>query len=131
MSDKKKSLTVFKTDRHEDIAAIVFSGLVVVVVLTYMAFIVPSVSIKPPQDGKLVEIFVTEGSEVAKGDKLYSLEVVKKKWVKNEMQEKSVIEEFTAKTSGKVLKVAGNPGDALKKGKQTVVVMDHQKGTLP
>ena len=48
MSDKKKSLTVFKTDRHEDIAAIVFSGLVVVVVLTYMAFIVPSVSIKPP-----------------------------------------------------------------------------------
>ena len=69
MSDKKKSLTVFKTDRHEDIAAIVFSGLVVVVVLTYMAFIVPSVSIKPPQDGKLVEIFVTEGSEVAKGDK--------------------------------------------------------------
>ena len=131
MSDKKKSLTVFKTDRHEDIAAIVFSGLVVVVVLTYMAFIVPSVSIKPPQDGKLVEIFVTEGSEVAKGDKLYSLEVVKKKWVNNEMQEKSVIEEFTAKTSGKVLKVAGNPGDALKKGKQTVVVMDHQKGTLP
>lgn len=131
MSDKKKSLTVFKTDRHEDIAAIVFSGLVVVVVLTYMAFIVPSVSIKAPQDGKLVEIFVAEGSDVAKGDKLYSLEVVKKKWVNNEMQEKTVVEEFTAKTSGKILKVAGKPGDALKKGKQTVVVMDHKKGTLP
>lgn len=131
MSAKKKSLTVFKTDRHEDIAAIVFSGLVVVVVLTYMAFIVPSVNIKAPQDGKLVEIFVAEGSAVAKGDKLYSLEVVKKKWVNNEMQEKTVVEEFTAKTSGKILKVAGKPGDALKKGKQTVVVMDHKKGTLP
>ena len=131
MSDKKKSLTVFKTDRHEDIAAIIFSGLVVVVVLTYMAFIVPSVEIKAPQDGKLVAIFVTENATVAKGDKLYSLEVVKKKWVNNEMQEKIAVEEFTAKTSGKILKISSKPGDTLKKGKQTVVVMDHQKGTLP
>ncbi|MBU4525749.1 MAG: biotin/lipoyl-binding protein [Desulfomicrobium sp.] len=131
MSDKNKSLTVFKTDRHEDIAAIVFSGLIVVVVLTYMAFIVPTVNIKVPLDGKLVEIFVTEGSDVAKGDKLYALEIVKKKWVNNEMQEKVVVEEFTAKTSGKILKVSGNSGDDLKKGKHTVVVMDHQKGTLP
>ena len=56
MAEKNKSLTVFKSDRHEDVAAIIFSGLIVVVVLTYMAFIVPSVSIKAPQDGKLVEI---------------------------------------------------------------------------
>lgn len=131
MSEKNKSLTVFKTDRHEDIAAIIFSGLVVVVVLSYMAFVVPTVTIKVPQDGKLVEIFVTEGTEVAKGDKLYSLEVVKKKWVNNVLEEKKVVEEFTAKTSGKILKVAGNPGDDVKKGKHAVVVMDHQKGTLP
>lgn len=131
MSEKNKSLTVFKTDRHEDIAAIIFSGLVVVVVLSYMAFVVPTVTIKVPQDGKLVEIFVTEGTEVAKGDKLYSLEVVKKKWVNNVLEEKTVVEEFTAKTSGKILKVAGNPGDDVKKGKHAVVVMDHQKGTLP
>jgi multidrug efflux pump subunit AcrA (membrane-fusion protein) len=131
MSEKNKSLTIFKTDRHEDIAAIIFSGLVVVVVLSYMAFVVPTVTIKVPQDGKLVEIFVTEGTEVAKGDKLYSLEIVKKKWVNNVLEEKKVVEEFTAKTSGKILKVAGNPGDDVKKGKHAVVVMDHQKGTLP
>ena len=36
MSDKKKSLTVFKTDRHEDLAAIFASALVVVFVLTFL-----------------------------------------------------------------------------------------------
>lgn len=131
MAEKNKSLTVFKSDRHEDVAAIIFSGLIVVVVLTYMAFIVPSVSIKPTQDGKLVELFVTEGSMVKNGDKLYSLEVVKKKWVNNQMEEKVVVENFTAKTNGKVLKVSGKPGDKVKKGKETLVVLDHEKGTLP
>ena len=131
MSEKKKSLTVFKSDRHEDVAAIVASAAIVVVVLTYMAFIVPTVSIKAPQDGKLVEIFVSEGIDVKKGDPLYSLEVIKKKWVNNIMEEKIVIEEFTAKTNGKVLKVSGQPGDAMKKGKQTIVELEHQKGTLP
>ena len=131
MAEKNKSLTVFKSDRHEDVAAIIFSGLIVVVVLTYMAFIVPSVSIKPTQDGKLVELFVSEGSMVKSGDKLYSLEVVKKKWVNNQMEEKVVVENFTAKTNGKVLKVSGKPGDKVKKGKETLVVLDHEKGTLP
>jgi len=131
MSDKKKSLTVFKTDRHEDVAAIIASGLVVVVVLVYMAFIIPSVSIKAPQDGKLLEVFVTEGASVAKGDKLYSLEVIKKKWVNNVMEEKVAVENVTAKTNGKVLKVSAKTGDALKKGKQTILELDHEKGTLP
>ncbi|BFR49594.1 biotin/lipoyl-binding protein [Nitratidesulfovibrio sp. HK-II] len=131
MSDKKKSLTVFKSDRHEDVAAIFASALIVVVVLTYMAFIVPSVGIKAPQDGKLVEIFVTEGADVKKGDKLYALEVVKKKWVNNVMEEKVAVESFTAKANGKVLKVSAKPGDGVKKGKQTIVVLEHEKGTLP
>ena len=131
MSDKKKSLTVFKTDRHEDLAAIFASALVVVFVLTYMAFIVPSVSIKPPQDGKLVEIFVNEGSRVESGDKLYSLEVVKKKWVNNVMEEKKAVQEFTAKANGTVLKVSGTPGTKVKKGKETIIELAHQKGTLP
>lgn len=131
MSDKKKSLTVFKSDRHEDVAAILASALIVVVVLVYMAFIVPSVGIKASQDGKLVEVFVTEGAEVKKGDKLYSLEVVKKKWVNNVMEEKVAVESFTAKANGKVLKVSGKPGDSLKKGKQAIVVLEHEKGTLP
>lgn len=131
MAEKNTSLTVFKSDRHEDVAAIIFSGLIVVVVLTYMAFIVPSVKIKPTQDGKLVELFVSEGSMVKKGDKLYSLEVVKKKWVNNQMEEKVTVENFTAKTNGKVLKIAGKPGEKVKKGKETLVVLDHEKGTLP
>lgn len=131
MSDKKKSLTVFKTDRHEDLAAIFASALVVVFVLTYMAFIVPSVSIKPQQDGKLMEIFVNEGSLVDSGDKLYSLEVVKKKWVNNVMEEKKTVQEFTAKAKGKVLQVLGTPGTKVKKGKDTIIELAHQKGTLP
>jgi hypothetical protein len=131
MSDKKKSLTVFKTDRHEDLAAIFASALVVVFVLTYMAFIVPSVSIKPPQDGKLMEIFVNEGSRVESGDKLYSLEVVKKKWINNVMEEKKAVQEFTAKANGTVLKVSGTPGTKVKKGKETIIELAHQKGTLP
>lgn len=131
MAEKNKSLTVFKSDRHEDMAAIIFSGLIVVVVLTYMAFIVPSVNIKPTLDGKLAELFVSEGAIVKSGDKLYSLEVVKKKWVNNQMEEKMAVETFTAKANGKVLKVSGNPGDKVKKGKETLVVLDHEKGTLP
>lgn len=131
MSDKNKSLTVFKTDRHEDIAAIIGSGIVVVVVLVYMAFVVPSVSIKPQRDGKLMEIFVKEGTEIKAGDKLFSLEVVKKKWVNNVMEEKIVVEEFTSKAGGKVLKVAGKPGDKVKKDKGAIVELEHQKGTLP
>jgi pyruvate/2-oxoglutarate dehydrogenase complex dihydrolipoamide acyltransferase (E2) component len=131
MAEKNKSLTVFKSDRHEDVAAIIFSGLIVVVVLTYMAFIVPSVNIKPTQDGKLVELFVTEGATVKNGDKLYALEVVKKKWVNNQMEEKVTVENFTAKANGKVLKVSGKPGDKVKKGKETLVVLEHEKGTLP
>ncbi len=131
MSDKKKSLTVFKSDRHEDVAAIIFSGLIVVFVLTYMAYIVPSVKIKPTQDGKLVELFVAEGATVKSGDKLYSLEVVKKKWVNNQMEEKVAVESFSAKANGKVLKVSGKPGDKVKKGKETLVVLEHEKGTLP
>lgn len=131
MAEKNKSLTVFKSDRHEDVAAIIFSGLIVVFVLTYMAYIVPSVNIKPTQDGKLVELFVAEGANVKSGDKLYSLEVVKKKWVNNQMEEKIAVENFTAKANGKVLKVSGKPGDKVKKGKETLVVLEHEKGTLP
>ncbi len=131
MSDQKKSLTVFKTDRHEDIAAIIGSALIVAVVLVYMAFVVPSVSIKPQQDGKLMEIFVKEGADIKAGDKIFSLEVVKKKWVNNVMEEKVVVQDFTSKAGGKVLKVSGKSGDKVKKGKGTIIELEHIKGTLP
>lgn len=131
MSDKKKSLTVFKTDRHEDIAAIIASAIIVAAVLVYMAFVVPTVNLNAQQDGKLMEIFVAEGATVKKGDKLYSLEVVKKKWKDNVMEEKNVIQEFTAKANGKVLKIAGKIGDKLKKDKGLIIQLAHEKGTLP
>lgn len=131
MSDKKKSLTVFKTDRHEDIAAIIASAIIVAAVLVYMAFVVPTVNLNAQQDGKLMEIFVAEGATVKKGDKLYSLEVVKKKWKNNVMEEKNVIQEFTAKANGKVLKIAGKIGDKLKKDKGLIIQLAHEKGTLP
>ncbi|OGR15939.1 MAG: hypothetical protein A2X81_13755 [Desulfobacterales bacterium GWB2_56_26] len=131
MSDKKKSLTVFKTDRHEDIAAIIASAIIVAIVLIYMAFVVPSVNLNAQQDGKLTEVFVAEGATVKKGDKLYSLEVVKKKWKDNVMEEKHVIQEFTAKANGKVLKIAGKIGDKVKKDKGLIIQLSHQRGTLP
>lgn len=131
MSDKKKSLTVFKTDRHEDVAAIIASAIIVVIVLAYMAFVIPSVKLNAQQDGKLMEVFVAEGAAVKKGDKLYSLEVVKKKWVNNVMEEKNVIQEFTSKANGTVLKVAGKIGEKLKKDKGLIVQLAHERGTLP
>lgn len=131
MSDKKKSLTVFKTDRHEDVAAIIASGLIVAIVLVYMAFVAPSVKLKAQQDGKLMEVYVTEGASVKKGDKLYSLEVVKKKWSNNVMEEKKVVQEFTSKANGTVLKVAGVIGEKMKKDKGLIVLLAHERGTLP
>ena len=67
-------------------------ALVVVFVLTYMAFIVPSVNIKAAQDGKIDGDFrERRGCSSRMGDKLYSLEVVKKKWVNNVMEEKTAV----------------------------------------
>lgn len=48
MSTKGK-MTVFKTDRHEDAAAMIFVTLVTAAVLLYMAFIVPTITITPAQ----------------------------------------------------------------------------------
>lgn len=127
---KKKSLTVFKTDRHEDMAACVFAGLAVVIVLCYMAFFIPSVTIKAPVDGKLVEMKVNVGDQVTEGQPLYVYETKKKKFVQGQMQETTVSETFKSKTPGKVLDLKKNPGDPFKKGNGLLVV-EHVKGTLP
>ncbi|MFP5240670.1 MAG: biotin/lipoyl-binding protein [Acidobacteriota bacterium] len=128
--EKKKALTVFKTDRHEDVAACGFAGLAVVIVLCYMAFFVPSVTIKAPVDGKLTEIKVKVGDTIKEGQPLYVYETKKKKFVQGQMQETAVTETFKSKTPGKVLAVKLNPGDAFKKGNGLLVV-EHVKGTLP
>jgi multidrug efflux pump subunit AcrA (membrane-fusion protein) len=133
MSEKAKSgkMTVFKTDRHEDWAAMVFVGAVVVWVLTYMAFIVPSISLKPPFDGKITAVKAQVGQEVKIGAPLYSIEYKEKKWAAGKMEEKMVQKEITSKANGKLIKVNMKDGDEVKKGKTELIVMDHEKGTLP
>ena len=131
MSNDKQKMTVFRNDRHEDSASIIFAGLVVICERGYMAFIVPTVKVKASQDGKLVSVAVEKGAEVKKGDVIYSLEVVEKKWKDNVMEEKVVTRDVSVKANGKVLDVPGKPGEKVKKGKDTIIVLDHEKGTLP
>jgi multidrug resistance efflux pump len=132
MSDKAKGkMTVFKTDRHEDAAAMVFVSLVVAFVLVYMAYIVPTITITPSQDGKVAAIAVLTDQELKKGDLMYTLEFKDKKFVNGQLEEKIATKEVKASTNGKVLSVGVKEGDALKKGKTAILVMDHEKGTLP
>lgn len=123
MSEPKKNtkMTVFKTDRHEDVAAMFFVGIVVVSILTYMAFIIPNVSIKAPASGKVVTVDVQPGDEVNKGDLLYSLE----------LKGKPEPKKYKAVTKGKILSVTAKPEDKIKKDKDEILVLQHEKGTLP
>lgn len=131
--DVKKSgkMTVFRSDRHEDLAAMVFVTLVVVSVLTYMAYIVPTITLKAPSDGKIVSVAVQADAEVKKDDLLYTIEVKEKKYKDGKLEEKVVVKEIKAKTNGKVLAVSAKEGDEVKKDKQALIVLDHEKGTLP
>ena len=131
MSNEKQKMTVFKNDRHEDVASIIFAGLVVLFVLGYMAFIVPTVKVKASQDGKLISIAVEKGAQVKKGDTIYTLEVVEKKWKDNVMEEKVVTRDVRNKDNSKVREVPGKPRSAIKKCKDSIIVLDHEKGTLP
>jgi multidrug efflux pump subunit AcrA (membrane-fusion protein) len=123
MSEPKinTKMTVFKTDRHEDMAAMVFVSLVVVSILIYMAYIIPSVTIKAPASGKVVSVAVHPGDEVKKGDLLYSLEIKGKPEPKK----------YKAITSGKIVSVTAKTGDKVKKGVDQMLVLQHKKGTLP
>jgi multidrug efflux pump subunit AcrA (membrane-fusion protein) len=128
---KEGKMTVFRSDRHEDMAAIFLVSSVVVIVLCYMAFVVPNVTVKAPSDGKVTAVATQEGSMVRKGDLLCQLEVVEKKYAQGVLQEKSVQKDIKAKTNGKIISVAVKAGDAVKKDKSAIVVLDHEKGTLP
>ncbi len=127
----KGKMTVFKTDRHEDMAAMVFVTLVTVAVLLYMAYVVPNITITPAQDGKLVALKVVPDQELKKGDLMYTFEYKDKKFVDGKLEEKLATKDVKASTNGKVLSVDVKEGDALKKGKTKMLVLDHEKGTLP
>jgi len=127
----KKSLTVFKSDRHEDIAAITLAAIVVIATLTYMSLIVPSVTVSADSDGKMLSVSVLEGAQIKKGDILYTLSVVEKKWKGDTVEETAKEKIIKAKTSGKVLKVYALANSPTKKGKTPILELEHEKGTLP
>lgn len=133
MSDKPKSgkMTVFKTDRHEDWGGIVFVACVVTFILVYMAYFVPTVTLKASQDGKITAVLVAPDQMVKKGDKLYTMEYKEKKWAGGQLQEKVVQKDTTSKANGKVLKVMMKEGGDVKKGKTALLELEHEKGTLP
>lgn len=132
MSDKAKGkMTVFKTDRHEDVAAMVFVSLVTSAVLLYMAYIVPTVTLTPGQDGKIISLKVVPDQELKRGDLVYTYEYKDKKFVDGKLEEKLATKDVKASTNGRVLSVDVKEGDTLKKGKTKILVMDHEKGTLP
>ncbi len=133
MSEAKKNvkMTVFKTDRHEDLAAMFFVTIAVVSVLVYMAYIVPSITLQAPMDGKITAVTVQPQAQVNKGDLLYSIETKEKKYAHEALEEKIVTKEIHAKTSGKILSVMAKAGDEVKKDKNDILVLEHVKGTLP
>lgn len=129
--EKKKGMTVFKSDRHEDWASIVAAGLVVVVVLAYMAFFVSQVPFKAPADGKILAIKVTENSLVKAGDVLLTMEVKDQKVVEGVTEEKIVQKDIKSKINGKVLSLAKKEGDSVKKKKDVILFMEPERGQLP
>ena len=127
----KKSLTVFKSDRHEDIAAIMLAAVVVIATLTYMSLIIPSVTVSADSDGKILSISVREGDQVKQGDPLYTLSVVEKKWRDDKVEETVKEKIIKAKTNGTILKVFALVDSPTKKGKTPILQLEHEKGTLP
>ena len=124
-------MTVFRTDRHEDVAAMGLVGGIVAAILVYMAYIVPSVTLTPGLDGTILALKVKPDQLVAKGDALYTIKYKDRKFVGGQLQEKFVEKDVHASTGGKVLSVSAKEGADVKKGKTTLLVMEHQKGTLP
>lgn len=130
-ASKDKGMTVFRSDRHEDLAAIVCSAVVVVAVLFYMAFLVGPMSFKAPSDGKIIDIAVNENTPVKKGDLLLTMLVTEKKVVHGEVEQKTVEKKIKSKMDGVVLSVAKAPGDEVKKDKDLIMVIKSEKGSLP
>jgi acetyl/propionyl-CoA carboxylase alpha subunit len=126
-----KGMTVFESDRHEDIGAIIFSVVVVAGVLIYMAFFVGTISFDAPSDGKILSIGVVENAPIKTGDVLLTMEVKEKKLVHGKTEEKVVKKEIKSKMNGTVIGVKKAVGDQVKKGKDVIMVLKPRTGTLP
>lgn len=128
---KEGKMTVFKTDRHEDFAAIVLVLFVVGGYLLYMAFGKDHIDVKAPGSGKVLSIDAAPGARVKPGDKLFTYESKVKKFIGGELKEEVKNATYKAKTPGVVAEFKIKPGDKLDKGKTKVMVFNHDKGTLP
>jgi multidrug resistance efflux pump len=128
---KEKGMTVFKSDRHEDLAAIVTSALVVCAVLFYMAFLSGPISFKAPSDGSIINVAVAENTPVKKGDVLLTMEVKEKKVAHGQLEEKVVQKEIKSKMNGTVVNVSAAAGNKVSKDKDVIMVLKPERGSLP
>lgn len=128
---KGGKMTVFKTDRHEDYAAMVMVGIVTAAILLYMSFLVGEIKLKAPDDGKVLEVLVAPDATIKKGDKLAVLAAKDKKMVGGKLEEKPINRTITSSLNGTVKSVKAKEGDAVKKGKDVLMVLVPEKGQLP
>lgn len=129
--DKKQSLTVFKTDRHEDVAAIILAAVVVACVLIYMAFITPSVTVHADTSGIVTEIAVAKDAEVKRGDLLYTIVSKEKVWKGQVAEEVTKTKKVKAKADGKIVEVYAQLNDKVSKNRTPILELRHEKGMLP
>jgi biotin carboxyl carrier protein len=59
------------------------------------------------------------------------MEVTEKKMVGGQLQEKVATKDIKSTLDGKVLAIKAKPGDAVKKGKDVLMVLEPEKGQLP
>lgn len=128
---KKNSMTVFKTDRHEDFAAIILAAVTVFSLLFYMAFIAKEVTVLADTSGVIAQIKVAPGAEVAKGDVMYVIEVTKAVWKGDVKEEVKEMKKVKAATSGKVVNLLAEAGQKVSKHKTEILRFAHTPGTLP
>lgn len=129
--EKNQSLTVFKSDRHEDIAAIILAAVVVCAVLVTMAFITPTVTVHADTSGVISEIAVTQNAEVNKGDLLYTIVSYEKVWKGDVSEDVRKEKKVKAKTGGTVVEIYAKVNDKVSKNKTPVLEFKHHRGTLP
>lgn len=129
--EKNQSLTVFKSDRHEDIAAIILAAVVVCCVLVSMAFITPSVTVHADTSGTLTAIAVAPDAEVKKGDLLYTIVSVEKVWKGDVAEDVRKEKKVKAKADGTIGEIYAKLDDKVSKNKTPILELKHVKGTLP
>lgn len=106
-------------------------GILTGAIIIYMAFFVGEISLKATDDGKVIEVFVTAGNVVNKGDKLLLIDIHEKKMVGGKIEEKISANIVRSTLNGKILSVQVEPGAVVKNGKDVLMVLIPAKWQLP